>query len=270
MTTDYFSVEALSASGIKQLLRSPAHYRAWMDEKREPTAAMQFGTVAHSFILEGVAEYGVKTLNWATKEGKEEKAKLEALGKPIISVDDQQRLYDMHETIDRHKLAKHLIINLTHIEHEIFFNIHGVPCKAKIDGIIAKGDGTYRIVDLKTCQDASMDGFAQQIRKYRYDIQAMFYRRAVAQHFDAPIEAVGFDFIAVETAQPHAVSVYGIEERHLSRATADIEAALARYARCIKDNKWPAYSDDKQQLTLWSEYQLAQDTIADGVFAEDF
>ena len=49
--SDYHKVEALSASGAKLLLRSPAHYIASKTTPREPTAAMRLGTLTHALIL---------------------------------------------------------------------------------------------------------------------------------------------------------------------------------------------------------------------------
>ena len=95
MENNYFKLEALSASGAKLLARSPAHYKAAMEMSRTPTPAQIFGTVVHSMVLEPHKThsdlFSVKELNWTTKEGKEEKAKLEKIGLPIISVADLDR-----------------------------------------------------------------------------------------------------------------------------------------------------------------------------------
>ena len=46
---DYHASEGISSTGIKQVLRSPAHYKYSSFETSE---AMKFGTVAHKLALE--------------------------------------------------------------------------------------------------------------------------------------------------------------------------------------------------------------------------
>ena len=48
----YHSGEAISHSGIVQLLKSPEHYLQYKTGSVEPTPAMEFGSAFHSFILE--------------------------------------------------------------------------------------------------------------------------------------------------------------------------------------------------------------------------
>jgi hypothetical protein len=49
---EYHALNRISQSAIKRLLRSPAHYRAWLDAPPSPSAAMQFGTAVHSILFD--------------------------------------------------------------------------------------------------------------------------------------------------------------------------------------------------------------------------
>ena len=93
MQNDYFDIEALSASGAKLMLKSPAHYRYWKDNPKDPTPAMTFGTIVHALVLEPHRDisklYAVKTMNWTTKEGKEEKAQTNRLRETDPEESDQ-------------------------------------------------------------------------------------------------------------------------------------------------------------------------------------
>ena len=69
---------AISASGLKLFMRSPAHYyAAYLDPnrvERQPTPAMRLGTATHCAILEPTrfnAEYAVipESIDRRTKEG---------------------------------------------------------------------------------------------------------------------------------------------------------------------------------------------------------
>ena len=103
MDTDYFRLEALSASGAKLIAKSPLHYRAAMDTPKSSTPAQVFGTVVHAMILEPHKShadlFSVKELNWTNKEGKAEKEKLERIGLPIISAADLDKALRMRDAV---------------------------------------------------------------------------------------------------------------------------------------------------------------------------
>ena len=75
----YHSGEAISHSGIVQLLKSPEHYLQYKMGSVEPTPAMEFGLAFHSFVLEPEAfskDYVLAPkFDRRTKEGKETAAK---------------------------------------------------------------------------------------------------------------------------------------------------------------------------------------------------
>jgi len=50
--SDYLALDAMSAHGLMQIERSPAHYRHAIDTPHAPTPAQALGTAAHMAILE--------------------------------------------------------------------------------------------------------------------------------------------------------------------------------------------------------------------------
>ena len=48
----YFGWDAVNNSSLSPALRSMAHYRAALETKRPPTAAMEFGRFVHTVVLE--------------------------------------------------------------------------------------------------------------------------------------------------------------------------------------------------------------------------
>ena len=48
----YHATDAVSASLLKQIQRSPAHAMAYLQQQQEPTPAMLFGTAFHTCVLE--------------------------------------------------------------------------------------------------------------------------------------------------------------------------------------------------------------------------
>ena len=71
----YHAVDALSKSMMSKILKSPAHYRAALEEHQEPTKAMQMGTAIHTAVLEPhlysqVVAVVPPDIDGRTKEGK--------------------------------------------------------------------------------------------------------------------------------------------------------------------------------------------------------
>lgn len=244
--TDYFAVEALSASGAKALLISAAHYRAQKDRANEPSPAMVLGTITHAMILEPDAEprYSVRTLNWATKEGKQEREELEKLGVPIITEQDHMRVLAMRDAVMAHPTASAMIKAIDRTEHALFWDQYDVKCKAKYDAITRKGN----IIDLKTAVDASPAGFARAIGNFKYHLQAAHYVDGMrACHSDAPAR---FQFIAVESNPPHAVAVYEIDQPALAAGALLMRRAAEVYRRALETNDWQAYTPEITTLSL--------------------
>jgi exodeoxyribonuclease VIII len=264
MKSDYFDVEALSASGAKELLRSPAHYRYWKDHPKQSTPAMIFGTAVHSLILEPNIPLdqvcSIKTLSWATKEGKLEKERLEEAGLPVMSQPDADRAQRIRDIVLGHEEAASLLHGA---KCEINYKWNGyaenVPCKGGIDALGPRG-----IVDLKTTIDASPDGFAQRIKAFKYHMQAAHYIDGVSIT-DKVMHS--FTFIAVETAPPYAVACYQLDRNALIAGYAAMERVAKVYARCLETGDWPAYALQSQTLQVpyltMPEYDPAVD-------AEDF
>lgn len=247
MQNDYFSIEALSASGAKELLRSPAHYRYWKDNPKEPTAAMVFGTLVHAMVLEPNRSIydvvSIKQLNWTTKEGKAEREELLRIGKPVVSQQDADRAYRVRDAVWAHEEAASL---LTGAACEKSYTWTGytarVNCKAGVDAIGSRG-----IVDVKTTIDASPDGFARRIRSLNYHLQAAHYIDGLS-NVDGVMHS--FTFIAVETSPPYAVACYQLDRNALSAGYAAMERIAKVYADCLATGEWPAYPSRSTVLSL--------------------
>jgi hypothetical protein len=111
-------------------------------------------------------------------------------------------------------------------------------CKARLD--IYRPD-TYQIGDLKTCEDASEDGFSKQIGDLGYDIQAAFYLDAATS-----LEGVlhdDFIFIAQEKEPPYVAAAYRLHQEAIALGRFRYRKALADVKWCKENDLWPGYSD---------------------------
>lgn len=240
---EYFALEALSASGAKLLRKSPLHYKADRQRPRTPTPAMIFGTVVHRLALEPDREaFVVKRLNWASKEGKEERARLEAIGLPILTEADGDRALEMRDSLWADERIAQLLKGATK-EQAMTWQQHGVACKAKADAI--NGD---LVLDLKTTLDASASAFARSVATFGYHLQASWYLDGFAATQGRP--ARDFLFIAVESNPPYAAAVYRLDAAALFAGRREMERAARTYRECLAADRWPGYPRTVTNLAL--------------------
>lgn len=238
---DYFAVEAMSASGAKKMIRSPAHYKLMRDTPSEPTAAMQFGTAVHGAVLEpGWLSANVAIAPAVDKRsaaGKAEWAAFNAAnaGRIILSADDLLRVTRCMEAVNTHPAAAKLLAGAD-TEGSMFWvdGKYHVPCKGRFD---ARNRGGF--IDLKTTTDASPEGFARSAATFLYHVQAAHYLSG-AEH------ALGetprfFAFIAVETDEPFAVACYVLPPEAVRVGGGLMDLALERYAAALESGRWPGY-----------------------------
>lgn len=245
--TEYHAdTSAISASGLKLFMRSPAHYyAAYLDPnrvERQPTAAMKLGTATHCAILEPTEfskRYMLRPdhINARTNDGKAELAAIAASGIEILTPDDYAQIMRMAESFRRHPVTRDLFGQMYQTEQTFYAEINGVRCKCRPD-FLAEGI----MMDVKTCRDASAEGFGKQAWNLGYHIQEAFYRLVKPTN--------RFLFGAVESEYPHLVQYHESPDELIEYAENLIDEALASYANCLKNNVWPGYSNVIEPLQV--------------------
>lgn len=257
---EYDALAALNYSGSKELLKSPAHYRAYITAPREETKALRIGSFVHSAVLEGNAVTADKFaalpegIDRRTKEGK---AAYEAFvaatsGKTILNTEE----WTLGNNVANAMLKARAAIGVTFTKTEFMFSTDycGVKLKCAIDAL---GDDGY-LYDLKTTEDASPRGFLQSVRNYRYNLQAHFYRLAYEAAFKTRVN--GFRFIAAEKEAPYEFSVYELGPELMTQASFDFEKAVSTYKSCVALDEWPGYGSDVKVIDL-----SAKPTASEGI-----
>jgi exodeoxyribonuclease VIII len=243
----------ISASGLKQIAKSPRHYwNKYLNPayKEEPTAAMAFGNVVHTLMLEPKEfelRYAVAPdVNKTTKDGKAAyTAFAEANeGKEFISSKDFATATAMIEQAKLNPIITELL-DLSEKEAMHTFEILGVACKMKADAINIF-DGC--IIDVKTCTDASPIGFGKDAYNLGYLLQAAFYLDGY--YFATGKDLKRFIFIAMEKTAPYNVAIYEMDKEQIEIGRQQYLAALQTYKSCKAANKWHAYGDEIQPLQL--------------------
>lgn len=263
---DYLAVEALSASGIKRMLQSPMHYRFDQDHPSETTESMLLGTALHMAILEPerFAEQVVITPDDAPRRptaaqwsaAKPSPASLAAMqwwtefnaqaeGKIVLTAEQGARVEGMAGAVRRHPIHDEMMgsgaSEVSYFWRDARLDI---PCKARFDRLNESG---YAF-DVKSCQDASRDGFMRAITSFKYHLQEAHYRNGYEHLRDESLRA--FLFVAVESAAPYGCAVYVIEPNAVRFALDRVEEAMVLYAHCLKTGYWRGYSETVQPLVL--------------------
>lgn len=249
---EYNENPAMRASLLKEILRSPAHFKHRLENPMEQTPAMALGSALHCFLLEPMrfhSEYVVAPrFDKRTRQGKIDAEAFEAehAGKRFVTEDVYSTIQRMAKAVWSHPAAAKEIQGAEY-EQSFFWRDAetGVECKARPD-IVRFSDRV--ITEIKTTSDASLNAFQRQIANLNYHLQS-------AMQLEGASRSSGHRFeihrtIAVETSAPFAVAVYETNLAALEKGHELFRKALSVYVECDAVGIWPSYSDEVQPISL--------------------
>lgn len=259
---DYHAGPAISKSGLDDIARSPAIFKALRDPKAPPRperAGQLEGNLAHAAILEPHLfdkRYEVHpVMHRGTKAWKDIAAA--ATRTPI-----QQDQYDTAkaQAASVHALPEvrdALAIGAAEVSAFWIDEATGVHCRCRPDWVHPLADKKVILLDVKTCGDASPGEFVRQAARKRYDVQDAFYSDGFG--IAAGVEVLAFIFAAVESAYPYAASAVMLDDASRAAGRRKYRADLNTYAECQRTNTWPGYSSAIQVVSLpeWAMKEAA-------------
>lgn len=168
----------------------------------------------------------------------------ETAGKIVLSPEDFDRLEGMRAAVMAHPAAARLLTLPGKAEQSVYWTDPetGVLCRCRPDFWADAGF----VVDLKSTDDASLEGFVRSVVKYRYYVQAPFYLDGV-QHATGTAPK-GFVFIAVEKAPPYAVGVYELDEVFTAIGRDEYREDLAAFKAAEETGAWKGYGEKIQTM----------------------
>jgi hypothetical protein len=266
----YHSGPGISQSALSVMARSPLHYWAkYLDpnrEQTEPSAAMKLGSAIHTAVLEP-GEFGRRyhvapSVDRRTKEGKAEYQlaldNAEASGAALITYDDAKTCLAIAEQVRKHPTARKVFAT-GQAEMSCYWTDKetGLLCRCRPDWL-----SLPIIVDLKSTDDASADGFQRSAWNYRYWMQAAWYMDGVEQATGMRPEA--FLFAAFEKAAPNACAFYFADQVMLDMGRREYRKLLRQLADCIATDTWPGYPAEVRALGVPSWAITAAERAAEG------
>lgn len=257
---DYHAdVSAQSCSLLKEMLASPAHYRAQFFEVAGKSKARDFGTLVHTLVLEPqrlAVEYAVFS---GRRDGRDAEFKEFARSHPDVMVVDEFELKKARDLASR-MLERPLkgrpfgdYVREGDKEVVIYFtDPSGVRCRVRIDLWHPE-----LVCDLKTSITAVPAQWLRKALGYHYDMQAYMYSLASCLYKGAE-EALPFYFMVGESGSPHAVSPMLAGPSFLENGGKKYKQAVEAFAACSQVNHWPDSGEDAVlELEPWMVFSDA-------------
>ncbi len=249
----YLTANAVSASDIKEFMKSPKHYQEM--KKRQfaiSKASLTRGTRLHS-ALENWDQFCRTTVvspkfDRRTKDGRLAYQEWEAehQSMDILTADEMAEIVGMRNSLFAEKKIR-MYLEDFQAGREVVWRWRntesGLACKCRTD--LQDHDGLW-VLDYKTCQDASPDGFIRAIKMWGYDISAA--------HYIEGTECERYGWIAVESKPPYACCLYWLNPaaRYWAMEKLRIEKMieLAELISRGNDDNWPTYCNGESEITI--------------------
>jgi len=265
---DYHAVEAFSATGMRLLARSPWHFKNRIPVV--PTRPMLNGSLAHCAILEPDAmaqRYIVvpddapkrpTEAQWAAKKSNESSMAAkewwtafgeEAAGKVIVRAEDYAVTRAQLAAVAADpEIAGYLASGYS--EASVFWidEATGVYCKARPDWVHEIDERRVVLMDLKSTQDESPEGFGRTTARMGYHRQAAHYTAGFEKVTGLKVER--FVFAAVSSALPVLAVPLLLPEDFAEQGRDEVRELLALYARCQKSGVWPSYGTGCLEMAI--------------------
>ena len=254
--TDYHKGEGISASQIKKAIPSTAHFfvEEKKSEKRNPAFDMGNGfelllTEPENFFNEVVIfnpenkPEADKTMG--SKLNKAWKDEIMESDKIVLDLEQFETLQKMVESCKKNNNIVETLRDCK-LQMSLFWNDPetGLLLKTRPDVIKYISEKNVIVNDVKTCMDASPDGFGKAFANLNYGIQAVTQIDGVESALGVTVDF--YTYTVVEKLAPFNAQVYVLSPEDIVFYRQIYKAILKRIKRAMEDKKYidAGYSED--------------------------
>jgi exodeoxyribonuclease VIII len=260
---EYDHIDAINISRLKELRRSPQHYRYRLENPKE-SAPMTLGLATHVAVLEpdrfaktyAVWRNRTEAGAMSPRRGKawDEFCYLHN-DKSIITADEERTAQDIAVAVRYNENAmRYLAVGESEVS--LRWVVQNRAAKGRLDWF-TRIEGVPHIVGLKSARDCRHFQFGSQAAKLGYHLQWAYYHdgyETIAAMKPQVVE------IVVESEAPHAVAVYRIPNDVIEQGRDEYVRLLDDLANCEATDEWPGPQLAEEDLTLPSwVYQRDED-----------
>lgn len=249
----YHAGPGISSTGLKEILKSPAHYRAYLDGQ-EDSAAFRLGRLVHMRLLEPEVYGQVVTFmpNFTELHGHpntnaHRQAKAEWLKanehREVLTLNEAEEHERYWLSMKASKLASKIFTGgSAEVSCYWIDEATGVLCRARADYI--RGEAIF---DLKTTSySAAPKEFQKTVLNFAYHVSAALY----LDGFQRFLPVKHFSWVALEKKPPYCFGFFAADQELLNAGRAEYTKALATFAECMKTQIWPGYEEKFVNLSL--------------------
>lgn len=230
---EYEGLDCVNWSTLRYAAQSGLHYKHCLTQETEETDAMRLGRAVHAAVFEPdtFTEGFVVWDGGRRAGGAWEEFRAANLTRTIIRAEDVQTVTGITEAVRSHAVAAALL-SCGQAEVSVAWrdDATGIDCKGRMDWL-----SDAALVDLKTTRSIDIRAFGSHAASMLYHCQLAFYQMGLHAHGLERATKI----IAVESAPPHDVAVYDLDEDVLWAGEVKVREALRLVAECRKRRQWP-------------------------------
>lgn len=251
---EYLAHSAIGSSTLKNIMSTPADYKAALEQRNQDTPATILGTAIHCLLLEPhlfESTYALQPENWGSRAngtpgGKKWKEfKTFHQGKICMDFEDAELLQRISKAAKNHP-ALDRILQQAKFEVTAITEVNGIQLKAKTD-ILCPGH-TW---DVKMTRDSLDDeSMFKTVFGNGYHFQGAHHTFCFNQHEEyKDVQSYGWIFISNSTPAAH-IRVVRAPKTLIEWSRRDHSYALSKLKQCMETNTWEGYSNAVSELTI--------------------
>ena len=223
---EYHAHPAISSSDVKAVASTSLLH--WRNKVYKTSSAFDLGTAVHAMVLE--RDLNLVARGPETRRGKqwtEAKAAADLTGQLLLTEGDYDVAEAMAESLLATDIGRRMADESTMNEVSFFATDPDIGIDLKTRPYSYWPDRGM-IYDIKTTQTASPAGFAREVVKYNYALQAAFYLHVLKL---GGHKAENFVFACVEKQPPYAVGVHVLTHEYIDWARGQMMVTLDQIKR---------------------------------------